>query len=198
MLPGKFKPTNAHLFIRILQEKGILLRNYTQNIDNLERQSGISENLLIEAHGTLSLIKCTNCQSKHSIEMFRDDIMDSKIPYCKKCSSLMKPDIVFFGELLDEKFHQSIGQDFPSCDLLIIMGTSLTVEPVASLVTMVDTSTPRLIINKEDLKTLSYGGHTKDLFLKTDCNSAVNELCVMLGWEKELEELKRLHSKASL
>ena len=60
--------------------------------------------------------------------------MSEEIPTCEKCESLVKPDIVFFGEALPMKFFMCAEQDFDQCDLLIIMGTSLVVQPFASLV----------------------------------------------------------------
>jgi NAD-dependent deacetylase sirtuin 2 len=55
------------------------------------------------------------------------------VPVCVKCGGIIKPDITFFGEGLPSKFYKHINEDFRKCDLLIIIGTSLTVEPFASL-----------------------------------------------------------------
>ena len=60
----------------------------------------------------------------------------------------MKPDIVFFGESLPESFHKAL-DDFKKCDLLIVMGTSLKVQPFCSLINRVADTTPRLLINRE-------------------------------------------------
>ncbi|KAK1119043.1 NAD-dependent protein deacetylase sirtuin-2 [Acipenser oxyrinchus oxyrinchus] len=64
----------------------------------------------------------------------KEKIFSEEIPKCEKCNSLVKPDIVFFGESLPARFSSSLRSDFPRCDLLIIMGTSLSVQPFASLV----------------------------------------------------------------
>ena len=63
-------------------------------------------------------------------KLFKYDV----IPTCDKCNSVVKPDIVFFGENLPKKFHDNAATDFHECDLLIVMGTSLTVQPFARLV----------------------------------------------------------------
>lgn len=63
-----------------------------------------------------------------SVRIFRDEI-----PECEKCDGVVKPDIVFFGEALPNKFHRALS-DFGECDLLIILGSSLAVQPFASLV----------------------------------------------------------------
>ena len=71
------------------------------------------------------------------------------MPSCTSCGGLVKPDIVFFGENLPERFFQCVKADFPKCDLLIILGTSLVVQPFASLVDRVGPLCPRLLINNE-------------------------------------------------
>lgn len=61
-------------------------------------------------------------------------IFSDDIPICEKCPGVVKPDIVFFGENLPHRFHSSMENDFPQCDLLIILGSSLVVQPFASLI----------------------------------------------------------------
>lgn len=64
-----------------------------------------------------------------------DEIFADRIPKCTKCKSgIVKPDIVFFGENLPDKFYKCTETDFAKCDLLIIMGSSLVVQPFASLI----------------------------------------------------------------
>lgn len=67
----------------------------------------------------------------------------------KECQGLVKPDIVFFGEGLPKRFHELIKTDFPQADLLIVMGTSLQVQPFASLIDNVPRSCVRLLVNRE-------------------------------------------------
>jgi NAD-dependent SIR2 family protein deacetylase len=61
VIEGDTKPTAAHWFIKLLHSKGILLRNYTQNIDGLERKAGIPPEFLVESHGTFSTASCPSC-----------------------------------------------------------------------------------------------------------------------------------------
>lgn len=58
LYPGQFKPTKCHLFLKMLQDKGLLLRNYTQNIDMLERMAGLEDKYLVEAHGSFHTARC--------------------------------------------------------------------------------------------------------------------------------------------
>ncbi|XP_043390764.1 NAD-dependent protein deacetylase sirtuin-2 isoform X5 [Chelonia mydas] len=151
LYPGQFKPTVCHYFIRLLKEKGLLLRCYTQNIDTLERVAGLDQEDLVEAHGTFFTSHClgSSCKKKYTLDWMKEKIFSTVTPKCDKCQSLVKPDIVFFGENLPPRFFTLMQSDFQKVDLLIIMGTSLQVQPFASLVSRVPTNTPRLLINKE-------------------------------------------------
>ncbi len=66
----------------------------------------------------------------------------------------MKPDIVFFGESLPPRFFQKVAEDFPKCDLLLVIGTSLQVQPFASLIGKVNPTVPRVLINREAVATM--------------------------------------------
>lgn len=65
-----------------------------------------------------------------------DRIFADEIPICTECPGVVKPDIVFFGESLPERFQRCLQEDFQHCDMLIIMGSSLEVQPFASLIDM--------------------------------------------------------------
>ncbi|MGA1875117.1 MAG: Sir2 family NAD-dependent protein deacetylase [bacterium] len=147
LLPGNYQPTPTHRFIRRLEEEGKLVRNYTQNIDGLERAAHIER--VIECHGTFRTATCLTCGKKYSLRDIEDTIRNQDVPLCS-CSqkSVIKPDIVFFHEHLPTLFFHSIPLDFPQCDLLLIMGTSLNVYPVASLLEEVSPVCPVIMINK--------------------------------------------------
>ena len=130
MFPEQYMPTYTHYFIKLLNNKGILLRDYTQNIDGLERQAGIPDSRLVESHGTMATCSCILCKRPYKIDWFKKQIMSRIIPRCK-CGGLVKPDIVFFNEPLPQKFNWMSTADMASCDLLIVIGTSLAVQPFA-------------------------------------------------------------------
>ncbi|XP_076199709.1 NAD-dependent protein deacetylase sirtuin-3, mitochondrial isoform X4 [Aptenodytes patagonicus] len=71
LYPGNYRPNYAHYFLRLLHDKGLLLRLYTQNIDGLERVAGIPPDRLVEAHGTFATATCTVCRRKFPGEDFR-------------------------------------------------------------------------------------------------------------------------------
>ncbi|XP_069760447.1 NAD-dependent protein deacetylase sirtuin-3, mitochondrial [Narcine bancroftii] len=196
LYPGHCRPNYTHYFIRLLHQKGLLLRIYTQNIDGLERKAGIPAEKLVEAHGTFATATCMVCHGTFTWDQLQGDVMEGRIPYCSSCSGVIKPDIVFFGEQLPWTFHQSL-IDFPLADLLIILGTSLTVEPFASLSEMVRNSVPRILINQKLVGSLNQNPlRTSDVVELGDVLKGVQRFSDMLGWYKETNELlTREHSK---
>ncbi|KAA8593773.1 hypothetical protein FQN60_004607 [Etheostoma spectabile] len=213
LYPGQFKPTICHYFMKLLKDKGHLKRCYTQNIDTLERVAGLEGEDLIEAHGTFYTSHCVSfcCRREYNLDWMKDKIFSDDIPRCDKCNSLVKPDIVFFGENLPVRFFTSVKMDFPCCDLLIVMGTSLQVQPFAGLVGRVSKSCPRLLINMEKagqadplFGLMGFGGGMdfdsdkayRDVAHISTCDEGCLALAELLGWKEELEELvKQEHAR---
>ncbi|XP_031425122.1 NAD-dependent protein deacetylase sirtuin-3, mitochondrial isoform X2 [Clupea harengus] len=189
LYPGNYKPNLTHYFIRLLHDKGQLLRMYTQNIDGLERIAGIPPKMLVEAHGTFATATCTVCRRDYKGEELHADVMKGNIPKCPTCKGVIKPDIVFFGEELPNNFFMYL-TDFPMADLLIIMGTSLEVEPFASLASAVRGSVPRLLINRDLVGPFAWGSPRRnDVGELGDVVSGVSKLADALGWTEELKAL---------
>jgi NAD-dependent SIR2 family protein deacetylase len=185
---NKYKPTLTHQFIRLLSDKKILKTNYTQNIDGLEKLAGIPDDIVITAHGSMSNAKCIGCGKQYTFEKMMEAVNNDAILKCSKCESYVKPDIVFFGEQLPDIFHQRLNEDLNKsspCDLLIVIGTSLTVQPVCSIPVLLPKSCPQLYINKN--KTTI---RDSDVELLGDCDEIVLRLSEMLGWDKDLHPVK--------
>lgn len=211
LYPGNFKPTICHYFVRLLHSKGLLLRHYTQNIDTLERVAGLPGEKLVEAHGTFHTSHCLDCRKEFSIDWMKEQIFSDTVPTCTECNGIVKPDIIFFGESLPSNFFSSTTNDFPQCDLLIIMGSSLAVQPFASLVNRVSDTCPRLLLNREkvgerdkfmQLLGISSGlafdssSNFRDVLFLTDCDEGCLHLAEKLGWDDELKNLvKEEHKK---
>lgn len=137
LYPGSYKPTTTHYFMKLLHDKGLLKRCYTQNIDSLESLAGLPKETVIAAHGNFDRAHCIKCRLDHDVEYVKLAIEKQKPCRCLKtkgCHGLVKPGIVFFGESLPERFWKSIPSDFEAADLLIVMGSSLVVQPFASLI----------------------------------------------------------------
>lgn len=177
--PGQFEPSKCHKFIKLIEDHNRLLHNYTQNIDTLEQQAGIKK--VIQCHGSFATATCMNCSFKLNAEAIRDDIFQQVIPKCPKCPSdcataIMKPDIVFFGENLPEHFHYQMAEDKEQCDLLIVIGSSMKVRPVALIPNYIPAQVPQILINREPLSHMTF-----DVELLGDGDIIVNDLCKRLG-----------------
>jgi NAD-dependent SIR2 family protein deacetylase len=145
-------PTITHSFIALLERKGVLLRNYTQNIDCLDVLAGVSEETMIECHGHFRTASCTKCHSPYDGNECKRTIVEQKtVPLCTRndCGGYVKPDIVFFGEDLPPKFHTCVKKDMQKADLLLVMGTSLMVSPVNMIPNMVSNKCIRILLNNE-------------------------------------------------
>ncbi|KAK7533338.1 NAD-dependent histone deacetylase SIR2 [Phyllosticta citribraziliensis] len=191
LYPGKYRPTIAHSFIKLLHNKGILLKLFTQNIDCLEREAGVPDDKIVEAHGSFAKQRCIDCQSPYPDDKMRKAIQDKEVPRCLNgdCNGLVKPDIVFFGEKLPSEFFENRGKA-ARADLAIVMGTSLTVQPFASLPGFVSVNVPRVLVNKEQVGSL--GSRSDDVLVLGDCDDGVRKLAKACGWLEELEELWRM------
>jgi len=207
--PGQFEPSPCHKFIRCVEKQGKLLRNYTQNIDTLEQVVGIENVVQCHgSFATASCMVCKHKVQAEVIrqDIFEQKIPYCSLPQCSSsitnplpgpssneggpsCSStlepqpqpsIMKPDIVFFGEGLGDEFHNAVAKDKNEVDLLIMIGSSLKVRPVALIPSSIDPSIPQILINREPLPHL-----TPDVELLGDCDGIVNQICSMLGegWE---------------
>ncbi|KAL1961840.1 hypothetical protein VTN77DRAFT_1009 [Rasamsonia byssochlamydoides] len=188
LYPGRYRPTIAHSFIRLLHEKGRLLKLFTQNVDCLEREAGLPGEMIVDAHGSFASQHCIDCKSYYPHDLMKQAVEKGEIPHCvtPQCNGLVKPDIVFFGEALPEEFF--LNRQLPAeADLCIVMGTSLTVQPFASLPGICREETPRLLINLERVGGL--GSRTDDVLLLGDCDAGVRKLAKALGWLDELEAL---------
>ncbi|KAK5874406.1 hypothetical protein PBY51_019350 [Eleginops maclovinus] len=188
LYPGNYQPNLTHHFVQLLHKKDQLLRMYTQNIDGLERLAGIPPEMLVEAHGTFATATCTVCLRKYKGGELRSDVMSGVVPKCPSCKGVVKPDIVFFGEELPYHFFKYL-TDFPLADLLIVMGTSLEVEPFASLAGAVRPSVPRLLINRDLVGPFAWRRRPHDVAQLGDVVSGVQALVQALGWTQELDAL---------
>ena len=149
--PGLFAPTHVHHFVKLLCDEGRVMRVCTQNIDTLERQAGVDDATIVEAHGSFASAHCIaeNCREPFPMAKLRAIAEAGQVPRCEKCGSVAKPDVVFFGESLPSSFRVVRDDNAPKADLLLVIGTSLKVHPFASLASYVPKNVPRVLINNE-------------------------------------------------
>ena len=128
---GKFRgaePNPAHLTLARWQAQGLIKRIITQNIDNLHQQAGSHH--VVEFHGNAQRLTCLDCESLFHV----DPILISRpVPSCPKCSGLLKPDFIFFGEGIPREAYLEAFEEASLCDCMLIIGTSGEVYPANQL-----------------------------------------------------------------
>jgi NAD-dependent deacetylase len=127
------QPNDAHRALVALQDAGMLDAVITQNIDMLHRKAGTRE--LIEVHGSIERCRCLRCDGYVTLSQARALLAADErgVPRCSGCGIPLKPDVVLFGELLPEAAMQRARELCERADLLLCIGSSLEVHPVAGL-----------------------------------------------------------------
>jgi NAD-dependent histone deacetylase SIR2 len=196
-------PTKGHTFLKYLEDNNKLLRVYTQNVDGLEKKSGVSTDRIIYCHGNTENVVCLRC--KHVVDGVKNDgyIMDcvgnGVVPLCKEecrsnkapriegsrrssrntnttttaaatttttttatldpglCNGTLKPSITFFGEPPSSFVTKQLTLDKKVCDGVIVIGTSLAVAPMSSVMKFIN-GVERVLINRNDVNVVSGGG----------------------------------------
>ena len=128
MLCDTAKPNAAHLKLAELERAGKVKAVITQNIDNLHQMAG-SKNVL-ELHGSVYRNYCTKCGKSYDFEYIKNS---DDVPHCN-CGGIIKPDVVLYGEDLDNNIMTKAAKAIHEAQVLIIGGTSLSVWPAASLI----------------------------------------------------------------
>ena len=155
----KAKPNDAHYALAELGNKGFLDVVITQNIDNLHQQAGSKK--VIEFHGTSQRLVCTNCGRQYGIT---EELLSILPPKCINCSSILKPDFVFFGEPIPEPARSHSLNEAKIADVFILIGTTGEVQPASMIPIIAKNNGTRIIeINIEDSK---YTDSITDVFLK--------------------------------
>jgi NAD-dependent deacetylase len=125
------RPNRAHEVLAELEQRGLLEAVITQNIDRLHRKAGSRR--IIEVHGTIETSSCVACSASYPLADV-DDLFDSEgVARCAHCAGAVKPDVVLFGELLPERAMEEADALAQRADLMLCVGSSLEVHPVASL-----------------------------------------------------------------
>ena len=139
------KPNTGHIGLANLENTGLLAGIITQNIDNLHQQGGSIN--VVEFHGSFKTFTCLSCGEKHLLQYVRETTLP---PLCRSCSEILKPDIVFFDEMIPELVLQETQELLAGTELLLVAGTSCQVPPAAHIPYQVHNNGGRIIeINLE-------------------------------------------------
>lgn len=205
LYPGKFKPSKFHFLMKLCEDNGHLQRVYTQNIDTLERQAGIEDKYVIEAHGSFASNHCIECNKQFAMEYFKSKVNTKKITKdgvefeyakCDSCQGLIKPNIVFFGENLPKFFFETWDKDLELLEeqekgdgnyLVVVVGTSLAVYPFASLPSEVPNEIDRSLINLEVVGDFKEDPRKNDFVFKGSTDEAAELIAEKLDWVEELQ-----------
>lgn len=205
LYPGNFKPSKFHFLMKLFEENGHLHRIYTQNIDTLERQTGIDSKYIIEAHGSFASNHCIECNKQFGMEYFKSklntkktnkDGIEFQYAKCDKCQGLIKPNIIFFGENLPKTFFDTWDNDLELLEeqeknddnyLVIVVGTSLAVYPFASLPSEVPDEIDRSLINLEVVGDFKESPRKNDFIFKGGSDEAASLIAEQLDWAEDLQ-----------
>ncbi|KAK7060820.1 NAD-dependent histone deacetylase sir2 [Paramarasmius palmivorus] len=204
--PSNFVPSPCHRFIKLVETKDKLLRNYTQNIDTLETAAGVER--VIQCHGSFATASCLLCRRRVLGKEIETEIMSRKVPLCPVCNTstaapkkstkskkkargewdsaeedesdapTYPPGIMKASQKLSDEFDRSLEADRSKADLLLVIGTSLKVAPVADLLSHLPHSIPQILINKTPIRHIN-----PDIVLLGNADDIVIHLCERLGWE---------------
>ncbi len=166
------RPNRVHKAIVALEKAGKLRKLITQNIDGLHQKAGTSSNLVIELHGTNAEIECQSCQRRSEPGPHFDAFRESRKPPRCECGGLLKPATISFGQNLRVMDIRAAEKAAIETDLVVALGSSLSVYPAASLpLIAAQRGAPYVIINRgptdhdgDPLVTLRLEGDVGEIF----------------------------------
>ncbi|HOJ50941.1 MAG TPA: NAD-dependent deacylase [Syntrophales bacterium] len=141
------EPNDAHKTIAWLEKVGKLACVITQNIDNLHQRAGNDPERVYELHGNMNWMSCLNCGKRYSLDEVLTKFADSPhAPTCENCQGILKSEVVYFGEALPHRILAEASHHAATCDLFIVVGSSLVVYPAAFLPSYAKDAGARLVI----------------------------------------------------
>ncbi len=158
---GDKRPNAAHDVLAELERRGLLEGVITQNIDRLHRAAG-SRNV-VEVHGSIETSICRSCNASYGIDEVDGLFGEGGVAECASCAGPVKPDVVLFGEMLPEAAMRQAQELAARAELMLCVGSSLVVHPVAGLPEVTRACGGRLVI-----VTKSATPYDEDAVLKLD------------------------------
>jgi NAD-dependent deacetylase len=145
------QPNAGHYAVARLVARGKVSSVITQNVDNLHQESGIPADRVLELHGNASYATCLKCGLHHELDVLKQSFLGTgEIPTCRDCGGLVKVATVSFGQPMPAAMMHRAEIETRSCDLFIVLGSSLVVFPAAGFPVMAKRNGARLVIvNRE-------------------------------------------------
>ncbi|HOP08931.1 MAG TPA: Sir2 family NAD-dependent protein deacetylase [Candidatus Methanofastidiosa archaeon] len=161
-------PNKGHLALYNLEREGHIKMTITQNIDDLHRKAGNAN--LIEFHGNATRLRCVGCSSRYGIG-------DKEVPRCPKCDSILKSDVVHFGEPIPGDTMRRSMEEVGRSDVMLICGTSAVVHPFASLPSIMKGNDPNNTVIEVNLsETQLTRDGVSDIFIKGNTSDILSGL----------------------
>ena len=170
------EPNAGHFAVARLVERGTASAVITQNVDNLHQASGVPADKVIELHGNASYAKCLECSERHELDELKDSFLKAgEIPYCRRCGGLVKTAVISFGQSMPQEPMARAQQASLSCDLFLVLGSSLVVYPAAGFPLIAKRNGAALaILNREPTDLDPYA----DLVLHDEIGPALSEIVI--------------------
>ncbi len=145
------QPNLAHLAIAEMERFGKLNCVITQNIDGLHFKAGNSEEKVLQLHGTAMYVSCLSCGKRYDRDEIQERIRKGvKAPYCDDCNGPLKPATISFGQSMPERETEEAYHRSSQSDLFIVIGSSLVVQPAASMPLVAKRNGAKLVIINRD------------------------------------------------
>ena len=150
-------PNSGHNAIVHLEKMGRLRLLITQNIDGLHQEAGNSPEKVLELHGNERVVKCLNCGKAYERVVIQKRLLEGEdVPVCGKCGGWLKPATISFGQELPKKVLERAYRESEKCDVFLVVGSSLTVQPASLLPVTAKTQGAWLGILNRDPTHLDY------------------------------------------
>jgi NAD-dependent deacetylase len=140
------EPTPAHLSLVTLERAGVLRAICTQNFDGLQQRAGSTAAKVLELHGSLTGSRCLSCGETEPTTVVLARLDVDPDPHCARCGGLLATDVVMFGEPLPRAAFDAAIDAAAACDVFLVIGSTLTVQPVASLTDVAAQAGARVVI----------------------------------------------------
>jgi NAD-dependent deacetylase len=166
------KPNAGHFAVARLVQQGKVAAVITQNVDNLHQDSGVPADQVIELHGNASYAACLECGERHELDELKDSFLKvGEIPYCRRCGGLVKTATISFGQQMPAEPMARAEAATLSCDLFLVLGSSLVVYPAAGFPLLAKRNGASLaIVNREPTELDAYA----DLVLHDEIGPALS------------------------
>lgn len=175
-------PNAGHTALAELVSIGKVTSIVTQNVDNLHQDSGVPDEQVIELHGNAAYAKCLNCGKRYEYEVLKPRWEADEDLTCDMCAGLLKSATISFGQAMPENEMMRAEAAALSCDMMLVLGSSLVVYPAAGIPLLAKQNGARFaIVNREETEQDPYADHVFNTELGPILTEAAAQVRLQLG-----------------